>query len=189
MKTLTVRMLRKCINTQILVDFLDSHPSIQVNCNALEANVNSSFREKHLYLGLPAPLFTFDMGDIQRDEFQKFFDALSPTFGHMISLGQSNTIVSCPSLTTHSELDEQALQEAGMTPTTVRCAVGDEDPIDLIRHFVHAARGTIDAVHPGYSKQFMSESETREMIRRRYVAAHSAHVEAQLARGGAIAWY
>lgn len=182
MKTLTVRMLRKCINTQILADFFNSHPDIQVDCNVIESDANSELRAKYLYLGLPAPLFTFNMGDIDRAAFQKFFDSLSPTFGHMISLGQSNTIVSCPSLTTHSELDEQALKEAGMTPTTVRCAVGDEDPIDLIRHFVAAAKGTIDALHPGYSDAFMDEPATKALIRARYVAAHSAHVDAQLER-------
>ena len=182
MKTLTVRMLRKCINTQILADFLNSHPQIEVHCNWLESDANCEFRKKSLYLGLPAPLFTFDMGKIERDAFQRFFDSLSPTFGHMISLGQSNTIVSCPALTTHSELDEEALLEAGMTPTTVRCAVGDEDPIDLIRHFVSAARGTIDTVHANYSQQFMDESKIRALIRDRYVTAHGAHVDAQLAR-------
>lgn len=188
MKTLTVRMLRKCINTQILADFLDSHPDIRVNCSAVKSNPNSQLRADHLYLGLPAPLFTFDMGSIEREAFQKFFDSLSPTFGHMISLGQSNTIVSCPSLTTHSELDETALEEAGMTPTTVRCAVGDEDPMDLIRHFVHAAKGTIDHERPGYSEQFMSETETRQMIEQRYVAAHTKHVQTQLARSGSQPW-
>ncbi|MEM7782086.1 MAG: aminotransferase class I/II-fold pyridoxal phosphate-dependent enzyme [Planctomycetota bacterium] len=184
MKTLTVRMLRKCINTQILADFLNSHPDIDVQCNAIETNFNSNLREQNLYLGLSAPLFTFDMGKIDQTAFQKFFDALSPTFGHMISLGQSNTIVSCPALTTHSELDEKALAEAGMTPTTVRCAVGDEDPIDLIRHFVFAARGTIDLVHPGYSDGFPKASEVRDLIRDRYTQVHADHVNHQLARFG-----
>lgn len=189
MKTLTVRMLRKCINTRILADFLNSHADIQVNCNGVSSNVNSKLREQNLYLGLPAPLFTFDMGNIEREAFQKFFDSLSPTFGHMISLGQSNTIVSCPALTTHSELDEAALMDSGLTPTTVRCAVGDEDPIDLIRHFVHAARGTIDTVRPGYSDGFMSELETRSMIRGHYVDSHAAHVDAQLKQSDKEAWF
>lgn len=180
MRTLMLRMMRKCINTQILADFLDSHPMVRVNCNAVPSNPNFQQRADHMYLGLPAPLFTFDMGEIGRDAFQQFFDALSPTFGHMISLGQSNTIVSCPSLTTHSELNEQALADAGMTPTTVRCAVGDEDPMDLIKHFVLAAKGTIDKAYPGYSDQFMSMEETREMVRQHYVDAHAAHVDAQL---------
>lgn len=189
MKTLTVRMLRKCINTRILADFLNSHPEIQVNCNGVQDNPNSHLREDNLYLGLPAPLFTFDMGDIDAEAFQRFFDSLSPTFGHMISLGQSNTIVSCPALTTHSELDEVALLDSGLTPTTVRCAVGDEDPIDLIRHFVHAARGTIDKAKPDYSNGFMSESDTRRLIRDHYVQSHAAHVDAQLQRSGNAAWF
>jgi O-acetylhomoserine/O-acetylserine sulfhydrylase-like pyridoxal-dependent enzyme len=189
MKTLTVRMLRKCINTQILADFLNSHKSIRMNCNVVTTDPNSDYRKKYLYLGLPAPLFTFDMGAIEREAFQRFFDALSPAFEHMISLGQSNTIVSCPALTTHSELDESALREAGMTPTTVRCAVGDEDPIDLIRHFVYAVRGTIDVAQPGYSDGFMDEAATRKMIKERYIAAHAAHVEFQLNRASDAAWF
>ena len=128
MKSLPIRMLQKCINTLILARFLNSHPSITVHCNAVGNNANSEFRERYMYLQLPAPLFTIDMGAIPRQVFQQFFDSLSPTFGHMISLGQSNTIVSCPSLTTHSELDDEALAAAGMSPTTIRFAVGDEKP-------------------------------------------------------------
>jgi len=180
MKTLTVRMLRKCINTQILAKFLDAHPSIRVQCNAASGNENSEFRERLLYLGLPAPLFTFDMGDLPRETFQRFFDSLSPTFGQMISLGQSNTIVSCPALTTHSELDAAALAAAGLTPTTIRCAVGDESPMDLIRHLVYSVQATIDTVVPEFSDGFLSEEETRAMVRETYVAAHTAHVEAEL---------
>lgn len=182
MKTLTGRMLCKCINTKILADFLDFHPEINVNCNAVESNENFRYRAENMYLGLPAPLFTFDMGEIDRDAFQRFFDSLSPTFGHMISLGQSNTIVSCPALTTHSELDEPALRAAGLTPTTVRCAVGDENPLDLIEHLVAAAKVTIDVKHPGYSEKFMSSAEVHSMIRRHYVETHQAHIEHQLAR-------
>lgn len=130
MRTLEVRMLAKCINTQILVQFLDTHPQINVRSNALNNHPNAALREKLLFLGLPSPLFTIDMDQISRDAFHRFFDSLSPTFGHMISLGQSNTIVSCPALTTHSELDETALAEAGIRSTTIRFAIGDEHPRD-----------------------------------------------------------
>jgi O-acetylhomoserine (thiol)-lyase len=180
MKTLSLRMLRKCINTRILANFFSSHPGINVQCNALSASPNSMMREKYLYLGLPAPLFTFDMGSLPRQTFQRFFDSLSPTFGKMISLGQSNTIVSCPALTTHSELNAAALAASGLTPTTIRIAVGDETPLDLIRHFVCSAQATIDEVVPGFSQMFLSEARTREMIRETYLAAHQAHVDAEL---------
>lgn len=188
MKTLPVRMLQKCINTLILARFLDSHAGINVHCNAVGKNPNSEFRERYMYLGLPAPLFTIDLGDIPKDAFQRFFDSLSPTFGHMISLGQSNTIVSCPSLTTHSELNEDALAAAGMSPTTIRFAVGDENPADLIRHIMFAARGTIDQDVPRFSHGFMSELQAKQLIRQCYIQTHEAHADAQLGEIGG-AWY
>ena len=188
MRTLDERMMQKCANTLILARFLNSHPGITVHCNAIGVHENSEFRERYNYLQLPAPLFTIDMGDIPMPAFKRFFDSLSPTFGHMISLGQSNTIVSCPSLTTHSELDEDALAAAGMSPTTIRFAIGDEDPSDLIRHIVHAARGTIDDAVAGFSDGFMSELEAKKLIRRSYVQCHEAHIDATLKQHGG-AWY
>ncbi len=180
MKTLGLRMLRKCINTQILAKFLNSHPAIEVQCNAIPSSPNYAARQKYMYLGLPAPLFTFNMGTLPREVFQRFFDSLSPTFGKMISLGQSNTIISCPALTTHSELDTEALAAAGLTPTTIRVAVGDEAPMDLIRHLVYSAQSTIEQVVPGFSDQFLTEEQTREMIRETYIASHRAYVDSEL---------
>lgn len=180
-RTLEMRMLAKCINTQILVRFLHAHPQIQVHCNLLPDNPNALLREQLLYLGLPAPLFTTDMDGVPRDAFQRFFDSLSPTFGHMISLGQSNTIVSCPALTTHSELPLAELRSAGISPTTIRYAVGDEDPLDLIEHLIAAARLTIDPVLPGFSAQFPREREVNDLIRQAYVETHRQYIESKLA--------
>ncbi len=181
MRTLDVRMMRKCINTHILARFLHSHPSITVRCNALDGNENSKLREQYSFLGLPAPLFTLDMGKIPLGAFQKFFDALSPTFDHMISLGQSNTIVSCPALTTHSELSEEALLAAGLTPTTIRMAVGDEEPMDLIQHLILVAQTCIDPVVPGFSEQFPSREVIESLVRECYLDAHSHYVENRIA--------
>ena len=131
-------------------------PQITVRCNALDHDPNRALGASQLFLGLPAPLFTFDLQGLPPAIFKRFFDALSPTFSHMISLGQSNTIISCPALTTHSELNRQQLNEAGLQPTTIRVAVGDEDPGDLVRHIVEATRLTIDPHMPGYSTKFLS---------------------------------
>lgn len=180
MRTLDVRMLAKCINTIILARFLDAHPAIRVNCNCLPDNANSPLREKQMFLGLPAPLFTIDMEGIPLAAFQRFFDSLEPTFGHMISLGQTNTIVSCPGLTTHSELSESHLREAGITRTTIRFAVGIENPKDLLNHLVHAAQLAIDPDVPGYSHNFMSESEYKTLIITSYNQAHRHYIESQV---------
>lgn len=182
LRTLDVRMLRKCINTQILARFLAAHPSVTVRCNALPGDPNHEIMAKTLSLGLPAPLFTVDMGALPRDAFQRFFDNLSPTFGHMISLGQSNTIVACPALTTHSELDEKALRDSGISPTTIRIAVGDEDPFDLILHLIGAARLTIDPVVPDFSRGFGTLPAAQELVRTIYLASHRKYIEAKTAR-------
>lgn len=179
MRTLDVRMLTKCINTEILARLFDAHPKINVYSNVLENDGNSDLREQLTFLGLPAPLFTIDMEEVPREAFQRFFDSLAPTFGHMISLGQSNTIVSCPAFTTHSELDEAAQLEGGIRPTMIRFAVGDEDPKDLIAHFIESARLTIDPLMPGFSEEFMSTDAIDQLVEECYLRVHGRYVRSK----------
>lgn len=179
MRTLGVRMLQKCINTRILARFFAAHPALHVHCNALDSDTNAALRERLMFLGLPAPLFTLEVAGVPRGAFQRFFDSLEPVFSHMISLGQSNTIVSCPAFTTHSELDEAALRQSGILPTTMRLAIGDEDPKDLIAHFIQAARLAIDPAVPGFSRQFLSPEDIDELVRSTYVQAHEAYIAAK----------
>ena len=115
-----------------------------------------------------------------RDPFQRFFDCLAPTFGHMISLGQSNTIVSCPALTTHSEMDEDALRQANIDPATIRIALGDEDSRDLIIHFIEASRLTLEPAHPGFSDGFMSVQEINALIEETSMDVQRKYVQSKL---------
>jgi O-acetylhomoserine (thiol)-lyase len=179
LRTLHVRMLAKCINTLILVKFLAAHPQINVHGSAAPGSANAALRERLIFLGLPAPLFTIDMPSVPRRAFQRFFDNLSPTFDHMISLGQSNTIVNCPAFTTHSEMNEAQLAEAGITPTTIRFAVGDEDPKDLIAHFIAAAKLAIEPEAPGFLRQFPSPREIDALVRETYLMTHQRYIESQ----------
>ena len=97
----------------------------------------------------------------------------------MISLGQSNTIVACPGLTTHSELSAEALEQAGISHTTIRFAVGDEDPADLIEHLVHTARLCIDPQVRGFSEKFPDAGHARRLIQECYLQVHRAYVESR----------
>lgn len=182
MRTLEVRMLAKCINTQILARFLNSHPDITVHCNAQPEDANSPLRDKLMFLGLPAPLFTidFERASLPREVFQRYFDNLAPTFDHMISLGQANTIVSCPALTTHSELPPEELEKAGIPATMIRFAVGDEDPRDLLLHLVHAARLSIDPAVPGFSSRFPPLAEANAIINECYLETHRRYIESKV---------
>ena len=177
MQTLTGRMLQKCINTQILARFFAAHPRLNVHCGGLKENENAELCQRLSFLGLPAPLFTIDLDHVPREASQQFFARLPPPFDHMISLGQSNTIVSCPAFTTHSELDRKSLEAAGIQPTTIRIAVGDEDPRDLLAHLIAAARLTIDPELPGFTDQFPQGAAVDTLIRECYLGAHRRYIE------------
>lgn len=190
MHTLELRMLRKAVNTLTLAEYLSGHPDINVNCCASPGNANSPMRERCLYLGLPAPLFTFDFegkrsagkgakGGIDRAAFRRFFDCLDPIFGHQVSLGQPNTVVLCPAITSHSEMGEEALRDAGIALTTTRVAVGTEDPRTLIAHLVRAAEATLDDASPGFSRRFPSPGRADEIYRRHFMDVHERFLAAQ----------
>lgn len=184
--TLEMRMLTKVVNTLTFVEFLASHPGVNVKCAAAPGNENAAIREKCLYLGFPAPLFTFDFEGkggqkpaIDRETFKRFFDCLDPIFGHQVSLGQPNTVVLCPAITSHSEMSDAALRAAGISPTTVRVAVGAEDPRTLMAHLIRAAHYTLDVASPGFSDKFPSPAQCDAMYRKHYKAVHEKYVEAQ----------
>ncbi len=181
MKTLELRMLKKCINTLVFARWLASNPLVTVSGPANPADPNHAIAARLSYLGLPAPLFTinFERAKISRVTLERFFDSLAPMFGHMVSLGQSNTLVLCPALTSHSELSPEALKEAGITPTTIRISVGDEAPRELIGDFLAAARAAIEPALPGFSKKFMPPVGIDAMIDAVYADVHLRHAVAQ----------
>ena len=180
-RTLELRLLRKTISTTVLAKFLASHPQIHVKCNALDDSENAAIRRRVLRLGLPAPLFTFDFerAGLERTTFTQFFDCLEPAFGHQVSLGQSNTVVLCPALTSHSEMKPEELREAGISPTTIRIAVGDEDPRQLIAHFIRTSELIIDRVKPGFTGGFMKPDQIDELHRATYLDIHARWFDAQ----------
>ena len=181
MKTLEERMLKKCINTVIFARWLASHPLVGVVGPANPADPTHAIAERISYLSLPAPLFTinFEQAPVPRLAFERFFDTLAPMFGHMVSLGQSNTLVLCPALTSHSELSAGALREAGITPTTIRIAVGDESPRELIGDFLAAVRNSLDVELPGFSARFLQGEAVDRLVDETYLDIHRRHAAAQ----------
>ena len=185
LKTYELRVIAKAVNTLTLARVLDAHPNINVNCPALESHPNHDIFKSNMTMGLPAGLFTIDFegGDqapgLPTDIFKRFFDSLEPSIGLQVSLGQTNTLALCPALTSHSEMSEAALRDAGITPTTVRVSIGLEDPRRLIAHMKEAARSTIDGAQPGFSDGFMSGPEIDALYRRTYLDVHQRNISFQ----------
>jgi cystathionine beta-lyase/cystathionine gamma-synthase len=177
MRTVELRVLQKAINTLVLSRALAAHPAINVRCSAVEGNENFALRERLMYLGLPAPLFTIDLDTemgrgISRHAFQRFFDCLEPAFGMQVTLGQVNTVVVCPALTSHSELSTDALRESGISLTTIRIAVGDEDPRTLLAHLMQAAQLALEPECPGFTRYFGQPHEIDALYESTYVDVH-----------------
>lgn len=157
MKTLPQRIKTKTINTKVFTQFLNAHPAFNVNSNAVDSHSNAAIRDSNMKHGWPCSLFTVDMesANVERDAFVRFFDALEPAFGHQVSIGQTNTIILCPALTSHSELSREEQQKAQIFLTTMRIAMGTDNVKALIAHFINAAKLHIDPVVPEFSAQFM----------------------------------
>jgi len=90
-----------------------------------------------MFLGLPAPLFTMDLetplGAASVDVRSSPLRQSRTAFGLQVTLGQVNTVVLCPPLTSHSELSDEALRQSGISPTTIRISVGEEDRARCLR--------------------------------------------------------
>ncbi|NDV90296.1 Cys/Met metabolism pyridoxal-phosphate-dependent enzyme [Alteromonas sp. 345S023] len=161
MKTLEQRMLTKVINTKVFTAFLNVHPKIRVNCHGLPTHANAGLREKQHKNGWPCTLFTVDMApaNLPKDVFTRFFDALEPAFSHQVSIGQSNTIILCPALTSHSELSSDEQKKAGIDLTTMRIAMGTDNVKQQIAHFMLAAKHFIAPHTPDFCEHFMSYAD------------------------------
>ena len=182
MKTLEMRIMQKVINTLVFSQFLAFHEDFNVNCHAVEGHSNAPLRASQMRHGWPCALFTVDMQGtdisrptISRDTFVRFFDALEPAFSHQVSIGQNNTIILCPALTSHSELDEATQNKGGIYLTTMRIAMGTDNVKELIAHFINSARLHIDPVIPGFSDKFMPADEIDELYMKTSLRVSQQH--------------
>ncbi len=185
LKTFEMRVLNKAINTLVLSEVLNEHPSINVNCPALESHPNHGIMKKVMRQGWPAGLFTIDMEGCERNgipavdqsDFKRFLDSLEPAVGMQVTLGQTNTTALCPALTSHSELSNDALKEANIMPTTLRISVGLEDPRAIISHIKMAAKNSLS---PEFVQQFPDNQHIDELYCRIYKRVHGEYIDATL---------
>jgi len=82
-----------------------------------------------------------------RDAGRAFVDTLTLT-ERTASLGSVHTIVAHPASTTHRQLDERGLAEAGIRPGLLRASIGLEDQDDLLDDFGRALAAARSAGTP-----------------------------------------
>ncbi|MEE1824943.1 aminotransferase class I/II-fold pyridoxal phosphate-dependent enzyme [Streptomyces sp. BE20] len=134
MQTLGLRLRRHCETASDLAGRLAAHPAVTtVHYPGLPAHPDHELARRLLPDGqggvLGGGVLAFDLAG-GRDAARTFTEsvrlaALAP------SLGGVHTLVMHPASTSHRQLDDAELTAAGISPGTVRVAVGIEHPEDL----------------------------------------------------------
>jgi O-acetylhomoserine (thiol)-lyase len=130
LETLSLRMQKHCSNALAIARYLENHPKVGwVNYPGLETNKYYHLAQKYLPKGQGA-IFTFGLeGGVEAG--RKFIDSLE-IFSHVANVGDAKSLVIHPASTTHSQLSEEGLRAAGVSPDMVRLSIGIEDAEDLI---------------------------------------------------------
>lgn len=129
-ETLSLRVQKHVENTREIVEFLSNHPKVQwVNYPELEGNKYYDLSKKYLPLGAGS-IFTFGVnGGVEAGK--KIIENVK-IFSHLANVGDAKSLIIHPASTTHSQLSEEQLTEAGVSPELIRISIGIEDVADLI---------------------------------------------------------
>jgi O-acetylhomoserine (thiol)-lyase len=129
-ETLPLRMRQHVSNAQAVAEFLQSHPGVaRVSYPGLKDSPHHALAEKYLPGGAGA-VFCFDLPG-GREHGHRFIESLS-LFSHLANVGDAKSLVIHPASTTHRQLSDDELANAGISPGTVRLSIGIEAADDLI---------------------------------------------------------
>ncbi|MCD8359168.1 MAG: O-acetylhomoserine aminocarboxypropyltransferase/cysteine synthase [Oscillospiraceae bacterium] len=129
-ETLSLRLERHAENTKKVLDFLTQHPLVEhVNHPALPDHPDHALYEKYFPNG-GASIFTFEIKGSQAEAF-RFIDNLE-IFSLLANVADVKSLVIHPATTTHSQLTDEELLDAGIRPNTIRLSIGTEHIDDII---------------------------------------------------------
>src|ERR1700710_2397807 len=129
-ETLPFRLQAHVDNARIVAEWLDADPRIEyVNWAGLPAHPHHDRALKYLPKG-PGAVFSFGVKG-GREVGQKFIESVDLA-SHLANIGDAKTLIIHPASTTHAQLSEQQLLDAGVFPGLVRISVGIEDPEDIV---------------------------------------------------------
>ena len=130
LETLSLRLERHVSNALKVVEFLKNHPQVEkVNHPSLETGKQKELYDRYFPEGA-ASIFTFEVKG-GREAAQKFTESLE-LFSLLANVADVKSLVIHPASTTHSQLSEQELLNAGIKPNTVRLSIGTEHIDDII---------------------------------------------------------
>jgi len=136
LETLSLRVQRHVDNALDLAKWLEKHPQVaKVNYPGLESSPYHDLAKKYLRNGFGAVLSFEVKGD--KENAGRFIDSLGLA-SHLANVGDAKTLIIQPSATTHQQLSDEEQLAAGVTPTSLRVAVGIEHIDDIKADFEQA---------------------------------------------------
>lgn len=130
LETLSLRMKQHVANVEAIAEFLKNHPKVAwVNSVQFPDNKYHELAKKYTK-GTQSGLLTFGLKGGKEDG-AKFYDSLN-LFKRVVNIGDSRSCVTHPASTTHRQLSEEQLRNAGIGEELIRLTVGIEDTADLI---------------------------------------------------------
>lgn len=130
LETLALRMERHCSNALTVAKHLEGHSKVSwVNYPDLESNKYYELAKKYLPKG-SCGVISFGVKGT-RDDAVKFMDSLK--LGAIVThVADARTCLLHPASTTHRQMTDEQLLDAGVTPDLIRLSVGIEDVEDII---------------------------------------------------------
>ncbi len=128
--TLALRMERHCANAQAVAEYLEGHDKIEkVDYPGLKSNKYYAMAQKYMPHGTCGVISVFVKGG--KEGAVRFMEGLKLA-KIVIHVADARTCVLHPATTTHRQLSDQQLIDAGIAPNMVRLSVGIENPGDII---------------------------------------------------------
>jgi O-acetylhomoserine (thiol)-lyase len=131
LETVALRMKQHCENASKVVDYLKKHTAVEKVTYATEHKDNEITKRATKYLkgGYGALIGIELTGGIEAGK--RFIESLK-MFYHVANIGDARSLAIQPATTTHSQLTEDELSAAGVTPGYVRLCIGLEHIDDII---------------------------------------------------------
>jgi len=130
LETLALRMERHCQNALAVAKFLENNENVSwINYPDLESSDQYALTQKYLPGGSCGVISFGVKGG--REAAVKFMNALKMA-AIVVHVADARTSVLHPASTTHRQLTDEQLVEAGITPDLIRLSVGIENVEDII---------------------------------------------------------
>ena len=130
LETLFLRMERHCSNAQAVAEYLEANSLVEwINYPGLKSHAGYELAQKYMPNGTCGVISFGVKGG--REQAMRFMEALKLA-KIVIHVADARTCVLHPASTTHRQLSDQQLAEAGISPDLLRLSVGIEHIDDII---------------------------------------------------------